>query len=327
MKNFTTKQLSLLPASIFLFAAFLSSTMAYSQSEKTTESTSKIMVKSSSDTKLRKTIEVKEINGDKVVTVTTVSDGNKNVEVYKGQEAEDFLENSAEIIIKEAEEHGLKFETDSDDDGEISIVMMKSGSGSGSDHKVIWVTDDDDEPFFKLNGAAQIEVDEENSVITISVNYTDEDGENTEKIIVFDETELVKSLEEMGQLLEDMDIDINMDISIDDSDGEKVRTVIVTKKIIIEEDENLEDEGSEMFKEFEVSPNPSKGQIKLNFEPTKTGKVKVSVLDIKGNVLYTDSYNGKSAYSKNISLENYSGVVILKIEQGNKVEIHKLIIE
>jgi len=325
MNTFTTNIKSLLPAFLFLFGAFLTSSLAFAQSEKNEKSTSKVIVKSDSVSTFKKIINVEDVNGEKVVTVTTIQDGNKNVETFTGKEAEEYLENCVELKMKEATTSGFTFEDDAEDSENVKVIIMKSERGVLNSKDVIMLKEGTDENMeIVFIGESENGLNED-GVITIDVNYTDDGGKEMAKVIVMNETELVHSMEEMQALLEDMDIEI--DFTEADEEGRRVKTVIVTNKIVIEENENSNDVVDSMWSEFTVSPNPSNGQLKINFTPVNKGKVIVTVLDMEGAVLFTDSYNGKSAYSKNINIAEYKGIVILKVEQGNEVEVRKLIIE
>jgi hypothetical protein len=326
MRTYISNTQTLLPAFLLLFGAFLTSTLAFAQSENE-PAVSRTIVTSSKESKLKKTINIDDIDGEKVVVVTTVKDGVTTYETYEGEAAEEYIENSAELMIEEATESGFSFETKSSDNTELKVIMMKCDSGSANGEQVIWMSESDENEYEIALDGESINVTNENGVMTLDVNYTNEDGDKMTKVMVFNETEIVNSMEEMEAMLEDMNIEININIDGEDADGKKVKTVIVTKKIVIEESEDSSDMEDSMFSEFSVSPNPSNGELKIKFEPINKGKIVVTVLDIKGNVLFTDSYNGKSSYSKNINIENYKGVVMLKVEQGENVEVRKLIIE
>jgi len=41
--------------------------------------------------------------------------------------------------------------------------------------------------------------------------------------------------------------------------------------------------------QFSISPNPSKGVVKLKFETVKSGKVNIMITDIEGNQFFSDS--------------------------------------
>lgn len=327
MKKNMLNSRSLLPAFLLLFGAFLTSTLAFAQAENEKVSESKIVIKSSKEAKLKKTISVEEVNGEKVVTVTTETEGNKNVEKYVGQEADDYLEKSAENMISEAKENGFEFKMDCNDEENVQVIMMQTGGKDQAHSKVIWVSDEADSDIeFSANS---INVNNEDGIITMDLNYTGADGEEVAKMIVFNETEIVKSLEEMQELLEDMDVQIDMNITTEGEGGKEIKTVIVTKKIVLDEtsENELDDLNNSMFQTFSISTNLNRGQIQLDFETINKGKGKVSVLDINGNLLFMDSFNGKSPYTKNITISDYHGIAILKIEQDDKVEVRKLMIE
>ena len=100
--------LSLLPAIILVVLAGFTSSISFAQNS---ESTKKVITKSSSEIQKTKTIEVENINGEKVVTVTTIQDGEKTIMIYKGEEAEKFLQkqNTHTRVIKQEDLEDMEF--------------------------------------------------------------------------------------------------------------------------------------------------------------------------------------------------------------------------
>ncbi|HRG69909.1 MAG TPA: T9SS type A sorting domain-containing protein, partial [Saprospiraceae bacterium] len=76
------------------------------------------------------------------------------------------------------------------------------------------------------------------------------------------------------------------------------------------------------------SPNPSNGQMKINFSGLKVPTV-IQVLDLNGKEVYSeklDEFDG--SYNKEIDIKNEAkGTLILKIKQGDKVITQKIIVE
>ena len=323
MKTNTLNARSLFPAILLLILAGLTGSVTIAQSSHSSISKKRVTTE---DTKVkkRKTIEIEDVNGKKVVTVTTVENGTETVVIYKGAEAEKFLEQQESVIesdhlsLEDVQDMEFSFNVEGMEEGDSRqmVIIKESNSGNQSHHS--FSMDDVD---------IQVTDGNDGKPLKVEMRYTDESGKKVEKTMVIDQTEIAKTMEDVKDILEDMHINIDMDIEFDDDSDGKVKTVVVQKKIIVDdEDETSESkENSEMFSSFSLSPNPSKGVIKLNFEPSNSGKIEINVTGIEGNLFFSDSYNGKGKYSKTIQLNNYTGVVILTIRQGDDVDIRKLI--
>ena len=83
------------------------------------------------------------------------------------------------------------------------------------------------------------------------------------------------------------------------------------------------------FDGFNLSPNPSTGAFNLTFQVINTEKVTVQLFDLSGRLLGERKYlNTKNNFSENIFFESTSaGVYLLKVSNGNKQAIRKLIIK
>ena len=165
----------------------------------------KMMMFMNDDFEGKKTIEVEieddsdESGGEKTVTVTTVENGEKKVETYKGKEADEYLdkmEDEGEIIID--------IDTDINGDSKHVWVMNKPGKMKDIDKKV--------------------EVKMENDIKTVTVTTT-EDGEETVKVYTG------KDADEFLQKLEKED---KMSVEEKIIDGKKHKKIII--KEIEEED-------------------------------------------------------------------------------------------
>lgn len=341
MRDFTLSTKSLLPAFALIVAAGFTSTIGYAQETKTV--TKKVMVKEDHEVQKTKTIEVEEINGEKVVTVTTVSDGEKTIMKFKGEEADKFLEEQHEqmhmqvhkMSLEEMENMEFDIEVEGMEEGDMKkIIIVSDGnethSHSGKHETIVWTGKDSEEHHINIEDMnINVTDGEDGEPMKIQMTYTDENGKKVDKVMVVDKTEMAETMEDVEEILEDMNINIDLDIDKDDADSKNVKTVVVKKKIIISEDDKvfIEDTDSKMFSTFSISPNPSNGRVQLEFETAKKGDVNILVTGVEGNELFKDSFNGKGNYSKSIELNDYHGVVIVKITQGNEVEVRKLIIE
>jgi len=338
MRNYSILKLSLFPVFILFFLAGVTRTVAFAQSSNQTIVVKKSASEDDGEVKIKKTVEVEDVNGEMKVTVTTIENGNENIEIYKGVAAEKYLAQQQEIMVVKMEEMNIDdmeftFDVEGMEEGDgkkIIIMTADSDGGSTSSSQSVWVTEGDLEDDLNMKDMnVNVTKGEEGEPTKIELSYTNEKGEKVDKIMIIDEAQKAESMAQVQELLEDMNIHIDMDVSEAEVDGKTVKTVIITKKIVIEESDASGKEAAEskMFESFSVSPNPSKGVVKIAFTPMNKGKVNVTVLDVKGNVLFTDSYNGKGAYAKTVSIPDYNGVVMVKVAQGNVVEVRKLIIE
>jgi len=156
---------------------------------------------------IKKEINVEVNDGVKKVTVTTTEDGNENVEVYEGEEAEKFLESHSKGGKK------LMFISEDDD---MTIVNIDSDV-------LHWTSEGDHEGIMK-----KVNVEVEDGVKTVTITTT-EDGKDKVEVFTGDEAEEYLSKMKHGK---------KMKIHISE-DGDK--KVMKKKVIIIEEKDDDKD--------------------------------------------------------------------------------------
>ncbi len=165
----------------------------------------KMMMFMNDDFEGTKTIEVEieddsdESGGEKTVTVTTVENGEKKVETYKGKEADEYLDKM-------------------EDEGEMIIDIDTDVKG---DSKHVWVMD---KPGKMKNIDKKVEVKMENDVKTVTVTTT-EDGEETVKVYTGKEAD---------EFLTKLEKEDKMKVEEKIIDGKKHKKIII--KEIEEED-------------------------------------------------------------------------------------------
>ena len=138
-----------------------------------------------------------------------------------------------------------------------------------------------------------------------------------------------------------LNFDINdKDIRILMEEGADGKKVITKKKMIIIE-ERKKDQEKKIEKlnakpslqnnildlpEFNVYPNPSEGQISIDFT-AKALPTTISITDITGKEVYREELNGfDGQYKKQINLAKAAkGAMLLTIQQGDKIFTEKLI--
>ncbi|WP_343328834.1 reprolysin-like metallopeptidase [Polaribacter staleyi] len=86
-----------------------------------------------------------------------------------------------------------------------------------------------------------------------------------------------------------------------------------------------------VFEDFNLYPNPTKGEFTLNLKLINTDNVSVQLFDIRGRLVAQKVFlntNKDTSFSKKISFNNLSGgLYLLKVTNGNKQTTRKLIIE
>jgi len=81
---------------------------------------------------------------------------------------------------------------------------------------------------------------------------------------------------------------------------------------------------------FSIAPNPLSSDSKLTVNLTHAGRVKHSVSDITGKVVYSSERSFGSAGPQQISLDEFnslhiSGIYLLKVETDDFTEMQKII--
>lgn len=304
MKSNLYKSLTLLPAFVLLFVALLSSSLAWAQESQTKVETVDEDTINTKSTK-KKTISIEEKNGVKVVTIVTEEKGKKTVQVLEGEEAEAFVAKEMERADFSMED--LELEMDhvnfDFDEGDIEkIIKIKSVKG-GSEQDI---------EVFKEGNFDMNEMDVKVDDNRISISYTNENGKKVEKVIEVDSEELMNAM--------DNKVVIIKSIEVDDEENTEKRVV---KRVMVS-DTDMGNSNSEMLDNLEIDVDKSTSTVQIRVTPNGEGRVQISVMDMGGNQLFSDSYNGKGEYNKKIELGDHEGIVILKIEQGENVFVRKL---
>lgn len=80
--------------------------------------------------------------------------------------------------------------------------------------------------------------------------------------------------------------------------------------------------------DLSVFPNPTNGELNVNFE-TAAGDVKILLTDLQGKEIYTENFYSPAAQTvqRSISINGQkNGVYLLKITQGEKSAVRKIIL-
>ncbi|WP_281323434.1 reprolysin-like metallopeptidase [Flavobacterium aestivum] len=79
---------------------------------------------------------------------------------------------------------------------------------------------------------------------------------------------------------------------------------------------------------FSLYPNPNHGNFNIQFNSTTSNDAKISIYDLLGKQIFNETYKNEPKFNRNIHLNNTNtGVYILKITDGDKETVKKLIIE
>ena len=79
---------------------------------------------------------------------------------------------------------------------------------------------------------------------------------------------------------------------------------------------------------FSIYPNPNNGNFTIQFNSTSSNDVKVAVVDMRGRLVYNNSFQNSGLFNQNVQLNNLeSGIYLVNVQDGNRKEIKKIIIE
>ncbi len=77
-----------------------------------------------------------------------------------------------------------------------------------------------------------------------------------------------------------------------------------------------------------IYPNPSKGNFTIQFSSTSNKNIKIAVYDIRGRRVFENNYTNTGLFIQNIQLNNLkAGVYIVNVDDGDKKEVKRIIIE
>jgi len=79
---------------------------------------------------------------------------------------------------------------------------------------------------------------------------------------------------------------------------------------------------------FKIYPNPNNGNFTVQFDSNSGNDIKVAVHDIRGRQVFDKSYSNNGLFSENLSLNNIqSGIYLVTVQDGDKKEVKKIVIE
>ncbi len=79
---------------------------------------------------------------------------------------------------------------------------------------------------------------------------------------------------------------------------------------------------------FSLYPNPNKGNFTVKFNSVSENKVGITVHDMRGRIIFDNSYDNTGLFSQNIQLDNaQSGVYLVTVKDGDRKEVKRIVIE
>ena len=80
---------------------------------------------------------------------------------------------------------------------------------------------------------------------------------------------------------------------------------------------------------FELYPNPNKGEFTIKLDSSVASEeIKVYVYDMRGRIIFENSYSNQVTFTENIQLNNpQSGIYLVSITDGNSKVVKKIAIE
>lgn len=79
---------------------------------------------------------------------------------------------------------------------------------------------------------------------------------------------------------------------------------------------------------FELFPNPNNGNFNVKFDSDSKNEIKIGVHDLRGREIFSKSFQNNSFFNESIELSGVqAGVYLFNIQDGDKKEVKKIIIE
>lgn len=256
--------------------------------------------------KTEKRIEIVEENGEKKVTITTITDGKKEVKTYTGDEAEKFLE-------KEHASNGsfhMSFDFDIDTMlGKNSFDITIDGFGEQFEAEMEKMLKELEQSGTKL------EFDLEKMLKSMDSSFSG----NNFKMYSFN----------LNQL--DSALNGNFNFNFDNDGKEEHRSkrrVVVSHSVVMEDmDKKKGTENDIHVSDLSFYPNPSAGNFTLRYKSESLDRIDIKVTDLNGKSVYNERISATGTVIRNIELTEPSGTYILTLQQGKKQVSKKLVIQ
>lgn len=78
---------------------------------------------------------------------------------------------------------------------------------------------------------------------------------------------------------------------------------------------------------FTIYPNPNKGNFVVQFDSASGNNVKIGVHDLRGRLVFENSYQNTGTFNQSIQLNNVqSGIYMVTVQDGERKEVKKIIV-
>lgn len=80
--------------------------------------------------------------------------------------------------------------------------------------------------------------------------------------------------------------------------------------------------------DFALFPNPNNGNFTIQFSSQSSNDVNVTVHDLRGRQVFTKSFQNNGLFNQDLNLNNVSsGIYLVTVQDGNKKEVKKIVVE
>jgi len=80
--------------------------------------------------------------------------------------------------------------------------------------------------------------------------------------------------------------------------------------------------------DFNLYPNPNNGNFTVQFSSETSNDVNINVHDLRGREVYTKSFQNNGLFNQELQLNNVSsGIYLVTVQDGNRKEVKKIIVE
>ena len=80
--------------------------------------------------------------------------------------------------------------------------------------------------------------------------------------------------------------------------------------------------------DFNIYPNPNRGNFNIQFDNTTSNEIKVNVYDMRGRIIFENNYSNQATFNENIQLNNaQSGVYLVSVTDGSQKIVKRIVIQ
>ena len=80
--------------------------------------------------------------------------------------------------------------------------------------------------------------------------------------------------------------------------------------------------------DFSLYPNPNNGTFTVQFSSETSNDVNITVHDLRGRQIYTKAFQNNGLFNQELQLNNTSsGIYLVTVQDGNKKEVKKIVVE